>query len=224
MKQQILDILPTAAPSLFNFIPGNNLELIATLKNALQRKEKERFFYIWGNTGCGKSHLLQSVVHYHIGRERPAQYCPGALPAAFELNESTACVAIDDVERLSANEQVRLFNIYNRLREHDATLLVVSGPVAPAQLPLRQDLVTRLGWGLVFQVHDLTENEKIEALQKHALTRGFTLELSLCQYLLRHSQRDLPSLIMLVDELDRYSLIHQRKITLPLLRKLLQEN
>lgn len=224
MKQQILDILPTNIPSLLNFIPGQNDELITMLNRALQQNENERFFYIWGNLGCGKSHLLQSIVNYFIDRQRPAYYFPGEIPAQFEINEDVDCVAVDDVEKLDENAQLRLFNIYNQLRDSAFSLFIVSGNTAPSQLNLRQDVLTRLCWGLVYQVHELTENEKIEALQMHALNRGFTLESHICQFLLRHSRRDLSSLVMTLDELDRYSLAHQRKVTLPLVRKLLQEN
>jgi len=224
MKQQILDILPTTPPSLLNFISGQNDELITMLNRAIQRKENERFFYIWGSLGCGKSHLLQSIVAYFTGKQRPAYYFPGEIPSQFEINDDIDCLAIDDVERLDENAQAKLFNIYNQLRDRACSLFIVSGNVAPSQLNLRQDVLTRLCWGLVYQVHELTENEKIKALQMHALERGFTLESHICQYLLRHSRRDLSSLVMILDALDRYSLVHQRKVTLPLVRKLLQEN
>lgn len=224
MTQQILDILPVATPSVHNFIPGRNLEFIAMINRVLQKKENERFFYIWGNAGCGKSHLLQAITHHFINRQQLADYCPGELSADFDVNSDVDCLAIDDVERFNEPAQHRLFNIYNQLRDNNGTLLIVSGSSAPSQLSLRRDLVTRLCWGLVYQIHELTEHEKVEALQRYASERGFILEPHICQYLLRHSRRDLRSLMMKLDELDRYSLIHQRKVTIHLLRKLFQDN
>lgn len=224
MMQQILDILPVTAPSLQNFIPGRNLELISMIKRILHKKENERFFYIWGNAGCGKSHLLQAIAYHFINKQQSAYYFPGELPADFDVNSDIGCLIIDDVERFDEFAQLKLFNIYNQLRDKNLALLIVSGNSAPSQLDLRRDLVTRLCWGLVYQMHELTENEKIEALQRHALERGFALEPHICQYLLRRSRRDLRSLIMRLDELDRYSLIHQRKVTIHLLRKIFQEN
>jgi DnaA family protein len=83
-------------------------------------------------------------------------------------------------------------------------------------------VVTRLGWGLVFQVHGLSDEEKIEALQSHAAARGFELAPGVANYLLRHWRRDLPSLLAALEALDRYSLETKRPVTVPLLRELLQ--
>lgn len=224
MTQQILDILPVAAPSLQNFIPGRNRELIAMINNVVRNEENERFLYLWGDAGCGKSHLLQAIVDYCFNKQKIAYYFSGELPAGFEINDDLVCLAIDNVECLDECAQLKLFNIYNQLRDRKLALLVVSGSIAPSKLDLRRDLVTRLCWGLVYQIHELTETEKIEALQRHAFERGFTLEPHICQYLLRHSKRDLRSLVMTVNELDKYSLIHQRKVTIHLLRKLFQKN
>lgn len=221
MTQLLLDIKPSVGPSLANFVPGRNLELLQMLKRVIRAEEKEHFVYIWGRLGCGKSHLLQAVIDYFLQRQSVAHYFPAELTPEFRFADNLGCVAIDDVERLHDDAQVALFNVYNQIREEGNTFLLVSGSLAPAQLNLRQDLVTRLGWGLVYQVHELTEEEKIEALQRHAIERGFNLRKEICWYLLRHVKRDLSSLMMTLDALDRYSLVHQRQITIPLLRKLL---
>ncbi|MCP5245367.1 MAG: DnaA regulatory inactivator Hda [Burkholderiales bacterium] len=222
MKQLLLDIRLPTVPSLINFVPGSNHELVQLLKRILVNQEKERFVYIWGKIGCGKSHLLQAVVEYYIQIERKAWYFPGEITQESQLTDDLGCLAVDDVERLDNDAQIQLFKIYNQLRNDGNAYLLVSGTVAPSQLKLRQDLVTRLGWGLVYQVHELTEDEKIKAMQNHAIERGFDLRKEICQYLLRHTQRDLPSLLMILDALDRYSLIQKRQITIPLLKELLQ--
>jgi DnaA family protein len=89
------------------------------------------------------------------------------------------------------------------------------------QLGLRPDLVTRLGWGLVYQVHALTDADKSEALEHYAAARGFSLQPEVRQYLLARVRRDLPTLLAMLDALDRYSLEAKRPITVPLLRELL---
>jgi DnaA family protein len=87
---------------------------------------------------------------------------------------------------------------------------------------MRPDVVTRLGWGLVYQVHGLSDDEKVQALHSHAASRGFRLGTGVAEYLLRHWRRDLPSLLGALDTLDRYSLETKRPITVPLLRETLR--
>jgi len=102
--------------------------------------------------------------------------------------------------------------------------VLAAGNVAPARLQLRADLLTRLGWGLVFQVHALSDDDKRVALKRRAAARAFDLRDEIVEYLLRHLKRDLPSLMTVLDALDRYSLETKRPITLPLLRELLQSD
>jgi len=217
--QLLLDIAPPAPPTLDNFVAGRNAELLQTLGNILVGQERERFIYLWGGSGCGKSHLLQAAVE---ARPRESRYFACDATTEFTADINADCVAVDDVDRLNPSAQIGLFNLYNRMRDEGHALLLVSGPIAPAQLKLREDLVTRLGWGLVYQMHELTDEEKALALKSHAASRGFDLPQEVGDYLLRHGQRDLPSLMATLDALDRYSLANQRQVTVPLLRELLQ--
>lgn len=223
MKQLLLDIALPRPPTLENFIPGRNLELLQTLRNALSDQNSERFVYVWGGVGCGKSHLLQAVVETFVRHQLRAVYVSCEINSEFAFDvDSINCVSVDNVERLGSVAQISLFDVYNQLRERGDVLFLVSGKVPPVQLNLRQDLVTRLGWGLIYQIHELSDEEKREAMKNHAISCGFELPHEICDYLLRHAQRDLPALIRVVDALDHYSLARQRPITLPLLRELLQ--
>lgn len=222
MQQLLLDIKPLSSPTLVNFLPGRNTELLQVLTHILSRQEKERFVYLWGASGCGKSHLLRAAVEAYTQKNLEAAYFSAENQCEFSTISDMDCVAIDDIDCLDASAQTELFNLYNQLRDENHALLLMSGAVAPMRLDMRQDLVTRLGWGLVYQVHGLTEEEKIQAMKSHAADCGFDLSQEICLYLLRHGRRDLPSLMMTLDALDRYSLIHRRPITIPLLRELLQ--
>jgi len=139
----------------------------------------------------------------------------------FSVVDKINCLTIDNVDRLNASTQIDLFNLYNHIRDECQSLMLVSGSVAPSQLKLREDLVTRLGWGLIYQVHELSDDEKIQAMKKHAKRKGFELTQDVCNYLLRHVKRDLPSLIVTLDALDLHSLREKRPITIPMLRELL---
>ena len=220
--QLLLDIAPPSPPTLDNFVAGRNAELLQTLGNILAGQERERFIYLWGGTGCGKSHLLQAAVEASAKKNLHTEFIVCSGDTEFSARINADCVAVDDVDRLNPSAQIGLFNLYNRMRDEGHALLLVSGSIAPAQLKLREDLVTRLGWGLVYQMHELTDEEKALALKSHAASRGFNLPQEVGDYLLRHGQRDLPSLMATLDALDRYSLANQRQVTVPLLRELLQ--
>ncbi|MBA4143076.1 MAG: DnaA regulatory inactivator Hda [Nitrosospira sp.] len=222
MKQLLLDISPSALPILANFVPGRNTELLQTLGNMLTGRERERFVYLWGAQGCGRTHLLQGIAGMCVRNKMAAAYFACAEKIHLDDKEEADYVLVDDVDRLGAEAQIGLFNLYNRIRDAGQAVLLVTGSAAPAQLKLRDDLVTRLGWGLVYQVHELTDEEKIKAMKSHAASRGLDLSQEVCDYLLRHKRRDLPTLIATVDAVDTYSLANRRKVTVPLVRELLQ--
>jgi DnaA family protein len=216
LSQLLLDISPSRQPTLANFVVGRNLELLSALRNAVSGRSSERCFYIWGEAGSGKSHLLQACVFAAQDAGHSAVYAHGIVP------QNAAVVAVDDVERLDDAAQVGLFNLYNRMRESGGMLLV-SGKESPQYLKLRNDLRTRLGWGLVYQVHVLSDEEKALALTQHAHQQGFVLPTEVTQYLLRHGRRDLPSLIVVLDALDKHSLRLHRAPSVPLLKEILQQ-
>jgi DnaA family protein len=215
LNQLLLDIAPINRPTLDNFVAGHNLELLSALRHALAGSSSERSFYLWGETGSGKSHLLQACARAASDARRSAAYVQGGVPQPAEV------VAVDDVERLDEAAQIDLFDLYNRMRDSGGILLV-SGKQAPLHLKLRDDLRTRLGWGLVYQVHGLNDGEKAEALSQYAREKGFSLPLDVTQYLLRHGSRDLFNLMAALDALDEHSLRLHRAPSIPLLKEVLQ--
>jgi DnaA family protein len=220
MTQLLLGITPELVPTLDNFIAGRNTELLSALRHALAGTAGERCFYLWGEPGCGRSHLLQAAIRQVRARGQQAICLCGAVPEAGFL-ETAQAIAVDDVETLNETGQIALFDLYNRMRESGG-LLLASGAVAPAHLALRDDLRTRLGWGLVYQVHALNDAEKTEALERHAQARGFSLPHEVAHYLLRHGRRDLPALLGLLDALDTHCLRLKRAPSVPLLKEVMQ--
>lgn len=202
MKQLLLDIQPPAQPTLDNFVVGRNAEALYSLKLAIAGNPEARFIYLWGPAGSGKSHLLK------------------ACQAAAKGNGSDF-VCVDDVHLLTPEEQIRLFDTFNQLKENGGSL-ITAGIAAPSQMGLRDDLATRLAWGLTYQLHPLTDAEKALALKNHAQARGMKLPDEVLDYCLRYLRRDMPTLIATLDALDEWSLSQKKPVTVPLLRKLLQ--
>jgi len=221
--QQLLLRLSEPRPATFeNFAPGSNSEVLATLHAWLAGALEERCVYLWGSPGCGKSHLLRAAVQAS-GWSNRASLCNSAreLEALDQTTPLPALIAVDDVQQLTAQAQATLFRLFQRLGEEDARVLAAAN-AAPAGLDLRDDVRTRLGAGLVFQLRLLSDEQKAQALRAHASGRGFRLPPELTDYLLKHGQRDLPWLMAVIDALDEYSLQTKRPVTLPLLREVLQ--
>ncbi len=221
MKQLLLDLNAQEAPSLTSFVTGRNAELVALLLRLKTRAVthlSERFIYIWGETGAGKTHLLRA-----LSLADDAHYLAGDAPEdALSYQSGIQLYLVDDCMSLSAAAQIAAFNLFNQVREQGG-VLVVAGKQPPAALAVREDLRTRLGWGLIYQVHGLSDDEKMAALEQAAQARGLILSSGVLPYLMTHFRRDMPSLIAMLDALDRYSLETKRPITLPLLKDLLQQ-
>ena len=131
-------------------------------------------------------------------------------------------ITVDDVDLLDERLVGALFRILNEVNASKNIHIFMAGNAAPANLTLREDLRTRLGWGLIFQTQLLDDDEKIEALEQAAKARGLNLSPDVLPWLLNRFYRDMPNLMALIDALDAYSLETKRAVTLPLVRELLQ--
>lgn len=199
MRQLPLEISPPAAPSLDNFVAGANGEALAAVRALAAVSLREAIVYLWGARGSGRTHLLRAAAH-----------------------ANPSLVAADDVESLDAGAQQALFNAINAAREGGPGV-IAAGAAAPAGLALREDVRTRLAWGLVYQLHPPSDAEKAAYLRADAARRGLRLPEEVLAYLLTHLPRDLASLNAVLDALDRYSLASQRPLTLPLVREALHK-
>ena len=220
MRQLLLDWGMEQPQTLDTFVVGQNDELahrLGAMQSTPATALSERFVYLWGAHAAGKTHLLKSLATAPDARYVAAD----AGAASFNFDPAVRLYLVDDCDQLTPAAQIAVFNLFNEVREHGATL-VAAGTLPPATLVVREDLRTRLGWGLIYQVHGLSDDEKIAALTKTALARGFSLSPGVLPYLITHFHRDMRSLSAMLDALDKYSLETQRPITLPLLRQLLE--
>jgi DnaA family protein len=217
MQQLLLELAPPPPPTLENFFPGRNVAALKALRGALEGGE--RFVFLWGARGSGKTHLLRGFAE-GAKAKRVAAYI-AASSADWARSGKLAAAAVDDVARLDESGQIALFDLCNRLRGSGGSL-AASDEAPPAQLALRPDLRSRLASGIVLQLHLLSDEDKVAALREHAAGRGIALDDGLIAYLLTHFDRDMGTQIAMLDALDRYSLQQKRPITLPLLREALR--
>ena len=223
-EQLIFELAAPEPPSFRNFLPGGNAEAIAALADVAAGKAAETGLVLWGAPGSGKTHLLRATVGAAAARGVPAAYVadPGTLLAQAPAQPAVqAVVAVDGIDTAAPDAQARLFTLFNALKERGGHL-VVAGREPLAALPLREDLRTRLGWGLVYEVLPLPDAEKPAALAAYARQRGFRLSDEVIGYLLAHGRRDMTALLGALEALDRHSLATRKPITVPMLRVWLQ--
>ncbi|MBT6251553.1 MAG: DnaA regulatory inactivator Hda [Nitrosomonadales bacterium] len=196
MEQLLLNIHFSSEKSLENFVIGNNYETISTIKKFLNDSNIQ-FLYLWGVEGSGKSHLSEIVKKNNI-------------------------LVIEDIETKNNIAQIEAFNLFNDCKEKNKKLFI-TGANSPNNMGLRNDLASRLSWGLVYQIKALTDSEKKLALLNHARQKGMSLNIKVIEYCMRYLKRDLHYLIATLDALDNWSLKTKKLITIPLLKKLLAE-
>ena len=220
-----------------NFFAGASAESNAEAVHYLQRMASgkigssdadEQFLFLWGFADTGKSHLLQAACQCAADSGVSIAYLPlkeiGDLQSEmFTGLEQLSLVCIDDVQVLAGNRQCEeaLFHLYNRMRDAGSKM-IVTGNAAPSALPVElADLRSRLSWGPVFHLLELNDENKIQALQLRAKTRGFELTEDVGLFLIRRSARDMVSLFTLLDKLDEASLAQHRRLTIPFVRDLI---
>ena len=220
MEQLVFDLAAPEPPTFDSFVVGRNAEVVRALERAASGGLAETGVVLWGPPGSGKSHLVAATAAAARASGRQAMLCtaPAEWPSSAEAGE---LIAIDDLGGADADAQSRLFSLYNALRERGGTLVAAAaGP--PAQLAVRDDVRSRLAWGLAYEVLPLADADKPAALAAWARARGFALDDEVIAYLLAHGRRDMGTLVAALRALDRRSLALKRPLTVPMLREWMQ--
>lgn len=226
MKQIALDIGLAPGPTLTSFFAGPNE---AALSHLAQEVDGKASFttgafvptYLWGDSASGKTHLLTAVQAALRERGATVGWLDASIQDPPEFDERWAAVLMDDVHLYSADQQHMAFNWFVNAQSHQC-LVLGAGTLPPADLKLRDDLRTRLGWGQVFQLHALSEPQRRAVLRQAAEARGIFLGDEVMDFMLTRFSRDLGSLMALLNQLDEYALQTKRGITIPLIKSMLE--
>lgn len=223
MKQLALPVRLRAEAVFDSFAPGPNGELIAALRGADPAP-----LWLWGAPGSGKTHLLQGACAA-AGTAAAAYFpmgTPHLPPEALQGFASLGVLCIDDMEAVAGDLRWEraLFELFNEALELRSRL-VLAASAPPTALPWTlEDWRSRATACIVYQLRELDDEGRIEALRLRALQRGLQLPAETADYLLRRMPRDLASLLGLLDDLDEASLAAQRRLTIPFIRDALARN
>lgn len=226
MKQIALDIGLAAAPAFSNFFAGPNIAALAHLQLWAGSPLRSPVpTYLWGEAGSGKTHLLKAAASALQQLGARVGWLDASMTDPAPFNEAWSAVILDDCHAYTAIQQQAAFNWFvNAVSSADGVPrgVLAAGSMPPADLVLRDDLRSRLGWGHVYELHALSEPERRAVLRKQADTRGIFLSDEVISFVLNRFSRDLSSLMQLLDQLDGYALQTQRAITVPLIKAMLE--
>ncbi len=220
MKQIPLNIGIPPARSFDNLLPGANALAVAHLQSLGAHSAP---VYLWGPSGSGKTHMLQALVHQFEEHGEQIGWFDAVNPAPWPHDERWGLIVINGCDALDADRQYAAFALFVQAATC-GTPVVAAGKLPPVDLPLREDLRTRLGWGHVFAIQPLGEPEVRATLRCEADRRGIFLSDDVMDYVLTRFARDLKHLMAMLDRLDDFSLATKRMITVPLLKQMLVEN
>ena len=222
MKQIALDIGLSRGPTLSSFCAGPNEAALAHLKLWTGSPTRSPVpTYLWGASGSGKTHLLKAVGQALRDQGASVGWMDAGMAEPPAFDERWAVILLDDTHLYTAVQQHAAFNWFVNAQTLQRGVLA-AGEMPPADLKLREDLRTRLGWGHVFQLQVLSEPERRAVLRQTADARGVFLGDEVMDYMLTRFSRDLGSLMQLLEHLDLYALQTKRAITIPLIRSMLE--
>lgn len=222
MKQLPLPITPPPAEGFDQLVVGGNDAAVQHLRGLCAGPGPQPPVYLWGDAATGKTRLLRALVAQRQAEGEQAGWFDAAAPLPWVLDEAWRLVVIDRCDALDAAHQQAAFALFVEAGTAGVQW-AAAGRLPPVDLPLRDDLRSRLGWGHVFALQPLAEAETRAALRREADRRGIFLPDEVMDYLLTRFQRDMTHLMGLLDRLDGFALAEHRHITVPLLKKMLAE-
>lgn len=227
MRQIPLAIGPASAPTLDAFVPGANAAALAHLQSVAANLNLPATLaptptYLFGAQGSGKTHLLRGLAAQAAAQGLRSAWFDAASALPWSFDEGWALVLIDTCEALDAGQQHAAFALFIEAGVQRVAI-VAAGALPPVDLPLREDLRTRLAWGHVFALQPLSEGDARAALRREADRRGIFLSDEVMAYLLSRFSRDLQHLMALLDRLDEFALSQGRAVSVPLLKRMFEQ-
>ncbi len=227
-QQTLIPVVGRNEATLDYFCKAGNENLIQQLVAMVQGSPGHPTVFLWGPSGSGKTHLLNACCDLAERHERPFRYLTFGDDSIARLIDSkleqNLLVCLDNLQRLDQQDESQLHTLFL----YEQVVAVGGSLVVAARCPLNQirvdlaDLVSRLSSGGTYQLAMLDDDNKRAALHRRAYHRGFELNGQVLDFIMNRFDRDTVSLFALLDQIDSASLTHQRKITVPFIRSIIQ--
>lgn len=225
MRQLILPVnLQEYADFKYFYANAENQQLINYLHHPT-----EKLIYLYAEPHNGLTHVLRALIHekkadaslyFSFKQIKSDQVSPKILSNLEQLQ----LVILDDIDHIAGNLlwENAVFHIFNQILQLKKTIFIIAGHTLPVQLACAlPDLQSRFQSMLFLKLNTLSDIEKLHALQLQAQSKSIALPEHVCQYLLTHTDRNMRKLCQMLDQLEKISLQEKRKITVPLVKKIL---
>jgi DnaA family protein len=236
MQQLALDVKLADYALLDTFHAGPNAAVLDAVKSAATVRGPQ-VVWIWGGQGSGRSHLLQAAVAAAAAIGESCAWLPMVAPVAAPLAADEDLVpgmlegmgaldllCVDDVDVVAGDSEWerQLFRMFEELRNNNGRLLVTASMPTHEAPFLLKDLASRLASGPTWRLQNMSDQDRLEALQLRSRWRGLDLPDETGRYLLRRVARSSAALFAMLDDLDLAALTAQRRLTVPFVKSVLE--
>jgi chromosomal replication initiator protein len=196
--------------------------------------------FIYGNSGLGKTHLLQAVcseaqqklngavIQFSSCEEFVNRFIraieEGNLPGFQSQFRTVDMLVIDDIQFLREREQSQeeFFHTFNALY-NNGKQIILSADSPPAKIPsLEERLITRFNWGLVAGIDPPSYETRVAIVQKKAHLRGLSISDQIAEYIARKVQANIRELEGALTSIYAVATTTGKKITLELAQTALE--
>jgi DnaA-homolog protein len=225
MFQLPLNIQLDDSTRLDNFYVGENIQLFDRLKQLTS--DANEMYFIWGGDEVGKSHLAQAICNELAEQDKTAVYLPldnqQLEPAVLEGLEFADLICLDSLQSVvgSSRWEEAIFDLFNRLKQHERNLIILSQyPISSLTIKLK-DLSSRLSSMEIYRLKSVAHNQQADFIKSISSHRGLEVSNDVASFLIARTERDISKMIAMIELLDKQSLAHQRKITIPFVKQIL---
>ncbi|MDC3150234.1 chromosomal replication initiator protein DnaA [Alphaproteobacteria bacterium] len=226
-----------------NFIVGKPNELAYAAAQRVAQSEVVSFnpLFLYGGVGLGKTHLMHAVA-WNIKKRNPKKNVVYLTAEKFmyqfikalrfknimsfkEQFRSVDVLMIDDVQFIIGkdNTQEEFFHTFNTLIDKKRQI-IISADKSPADLDGLEDrLKSRLGWGLVADIHPLTYELRLGILQAKAEQKSLQLKQEVMEFLANKITNNVREMEGALNRLAVHASIQDSEISVDLVKDVLKD-
>lgn len=228
-----------------HFVIGKSNELAAAAAQAVSQAPGNVYnpLFLYGDTGLGKTHLMQAVAHDVLARHPETRITfigtelftnelvasiQGRTTQEFRRRyRETDLLLVDDVQFLKGKEatQEEFFHTFNALYEAGRQIILTSDR-PPSEIPgLEARLVSRFQWGMVADIELPDFEHRIAILRNKALIDHLemTIPEDVIRFIAEHVRSSVRELEGSIIKLLAYASLKHREITVDVAREALRD-